>query len=129
MPNTPIQSFYLNGWKGGWQPDLEQSALTPDAVPSLENMTWTDSHGLEKRKGVVADGTNGGSQEYPTQMTADEVYTSSGLHPNFTQQVHSWDESDGRLWVRGRDRLLCFDLRPRSAPVTPDATPAPAGAR
>jgi len=62
--HTEIESMFLQGWKGGWQPDLEEASVQPDALPELLNMDWTKSYGLKKRSGFTKQ-----TADAPAQLT------------------------------------------------------------
>ena len=109
MPDTSVQSFYLDGWPGGWQPDMQETQLAADTVVDLLNVVWTEGHGLRKRGGLDKFTIDIAGMEYPPQVTAPKVFTASGLHPNFTQQVHYWVQSDGLLFTQSLGNLLAQD--------------------
>ena len=102
-----IQTFYMRGWPDGWQPDLNQSALPPGANPAIVNMDFSEGGTLTKRGGYLELGQAGLSGlDVAEHLFAPKVYTTSGLHPNFTQEVMYLEEANGEIWLQTLGELL-----------------------
>lgn len=105
MP-TNIETFFINGWKNGWQPDLPPSQLPPDAIPDMMNVNIVHGYGLEKRAGYDKITTDVAGDDEAEHVLIQPVFTVSGLHPNFTQQVLYFNEGNAELFVQSLGELL-----------------------
>lgn len=109
MATTPIEQFYVNGFKGGWQPDTPQTQIQPDMIPDLMNVVFGEGFSIAKRGGYrkitddVTDMDTGG------MVFLQRVFTASGEHPNFTQQVLYFNEDDYELYKQSMGELLDED--------------------
>lgn len=109
MANAELRTFYVNGFKGGWQPDLPLTQLQPDMIPELMNVNWGEGYALTKRGGYEMYGQSytpyGGGAQAAMTLAADtvffpRVFTASGEHPNFTQRVMYLAEPNSKLFYQ-----------------------------
>ena len=110
MANVPIQQFYVNGWRGGWQPDLPQTQLQPDMIPTLLNVIFGEGYAVAKRGGYRKVTDDVTLMDTAGMCFPQRVFTSTGEHPNFTQRVMYFNENNYDLYVQTFGQLLKDDL-------------------
>ena len=103
---TQIDSILIPSWEGGWQPNLQKTNLPANSLFDLSNIEWKPGYTLAKRRGFVqiADDTVVGL-ENPDFVLAPRVYTTTGLFPEFSQQVLHFAKSDGALFYQSLGKL------------------------
>lgn len=106
MPNTPIEQFYVNGWKGGWNPDLPQTQAESDMIPDLMNVVYGEGYSIMKRGGYRKITNDVTDMDTAAMCFLQRVFTSSGEHPNFTQRALYFNEDDYELYTQTMGELL-----------------------
>lgn len=103
---TVIDSILIPAWPGGWQAQLQKTGLPANSIFDLSNIEWHEGHTISKRKGFIqiADDTVEGL-EAADFVLAPRVFTTTGLFPQFTQQVLHFAKSDGHLYYQSLGKL------------------------
>ena len=107
LRRTPIETFFLRGWPGGWQPGIPQSQLTPDSIPDLLNVQYGIAGSIEKRKGftIVTDTNPDAAGDHLWLHQTNAVIGSPTLVDPSQVAVYS-TEADGSIWYQTVAELL-----------------------